>query len=379
VTLPTGLLLAAGELLPDHVADALNDQGGPSWDKTIFRLLTGVDVAALAADAPAAGKGTAVSLASSGWWLRDLDVVAARLAVTSGQSILAVFECLEPKVSGWHLAHANGTSERRVSLGETDQWGAGVVRLTDGPALTAASLSVVAGHVHGNDPEGADVPGLFNLTSDPARPDEWAALLEVRGAALAAGLRWRPGAARDPQDEPPERMRVLLLQSHVRLPGPPGWARATRAVAIRTAEEALRSDGWVCLVANPGGEPAEYGVAVRVLQLAPLADGSAIGLLHARCAVHVTEFEGGLVRAEPVPQDDPPDAPELARMLALVVDRIRSSHPKLPLVEADLAADPDPASRLGGRLDLDPAAETAYLAAGGPVARLRVLADFLAR
>ncbi len=374
---PTGLLLAAGELSADHIAEALHDQGGPSWDKTVFRLLTGVDVAALAAGTPKAGGGTAVSLASSGWWLRNLDDVAQRLAAKAGQSVLAVFECPGPIVSGWHLAHPDGTSERRVSLDEAGQWGAGVVRLTDGEAFTAGSLEAAAHQVHGDDPKGSALPGLFCLTADPERPEEWAALLEVRGAALTGGIRWRPGTGRDPADEPPAQMRVVLLQSNVRLPGPPRWARAVRAVAIRTAEEAARSDGWICL-APETDEELTYATAIRVLQLAPLTDGSAMGVLHPRCAVKVEEIEDGTASVEVVPQEES-TSEAIAEGLSLVMARLRTSRPELELSASTLSQHPDPASMIAWRLELNPTTAQDYLAASSPAARLRVLSDSLTR
>lgn len=374
---PTGLLLAAGELNADHIAESLHDQGGPSWDKTVFRLLTGVDVVGLASGAPAAGAGTAVSLASSGWWLRNLDEVAARLAALSGQSVLAAFECPSPVISGWHLAHPDGTSERRVA-NEAGQWAAGVVRLTHGDAFEPGPLEVASHQVHGDDAKGADLPGLFNLTADPERPEEWAALLEVRGAALAAGLRWRPGSGHDPSDEPPSHMRVVLLQSNVRLPGPPRWARAVRAVAIRTAEEAARSDGWICLAPEATDEVTPtYATAIRVLQLAPLADGSAMAVLHPRCAVRIEGIDDGLAAVEVLPQEAS-GADEVAEALALVLARLRTARPELTWPTGALSKHPDPASLIAWRLELDPAAAQEYLAASSPAARLRVLSDSLA-
>jgi hypothetical protein len=362
----------------DHIADALHDQGGPSWDKTVFRLLTGVDVAGLAAGAPTAGTGTAVSLASSGWWLRNLDDVAARLAARSGVSVLAVFECLRPAISGWHIAHPDGTSERRVA-GELGEWGAGVVRLTGAAPFTCERLAEVAHLVHGDDPKGADLPGLFNFTADSDQPDEWVNLLEVRGACLAEGLLWRPGQARDPTDEVPDTMRIVLLRSRVRLPGPPRWARAVRAAAIRTAEEAARSDGWLCLVPEQGENQDVYATAVRLLQLAPLADGSSMGVLHPRCAVRVGPVEEGAATIEVVVQEEGTAQADHKEVLGLVLDRLRTVHPELAFNEQELIDDPDPAVHIAWRLEFDPLTAQEYLATRHPAARLRVLADLLAR
>ncbi len=294
----TGLLLAAGELTPEQVTEALHEQGGPAWDKTVFRLLTGVDVAALAAGTPGKGEGTAVSLASSGWWLRNLDDVAARLAAEAGCDVLAVFACDAPALSGWHVARADGTSSRGV--GEEHAWAAGVGALTGADApIAPADLTDVAAFVHGDDPKGADLPGLFCFGLDADRPEEWVALLEVRGAVLEAGTRWRPGVDRDPDESPPARMHSVRVRREVPQPGPPRWARAIRAMAIRAAEEAARGDGWICLIPEKE-ESGEQPTAVRVLQLAPLADGSAMAVLHPRCGVRVLDVEDGMAAVEPV-------------------------------------------------------------------------------
>ena len=89
---PCGMLMVQGDLRPEAVAAALNDQGGPPWDETVYQMVTGVDLASLVRGEPVAGEGTAVSVASSGWWLRSLDDLADRLALQVGFPVLAAFE-----------------------------------------------------------------------------------------------------------------------------------------------------------------------------------------------------------------------------------------------------------------------------------------------
>ena len=55
---PTGLLMTAAAVTPELVSRALNEQGGPEWDETVFQMLTGVDLRGLTLGKPAAGKGS---------------------------------------------------------------------------------------------------------------------------------------------------------------------------------------------------------------------------------------------------------------------------------------------------------------------------------
>lgn len=374
----TGLLLCSGELSPDDVANSLHDQGGPAWDRTVFRLLSGVDVGALAAVRPQAGGGTAVSVASSGWWLRSLDDVAERLAKRSGRPVLAVFESVDPPASGWHLARPNEQPIRVVETGGLGGWRGGVSALTGDDPGTVGRLAHIALAVHGEAPDGSDLPGLFNLSLRPEQRDEWLALLDVRGSALVRGCEWRPLDRPPVADEPPLRMRSVLMQSAVRLPGPPRWARATRAIAIRAAEAAVRGDGWICLVPTLGGEPAVYGTAVQVLQVAPLGDGSSMGVLHPRFAVRVGGVEGDFASVDILyPGSRSSSADELHAQLSLVLDRLRARRIDLGISEVELRTSSDPAAMLAWRLRLDADACQSYLAARTSVARLAVLADAL--
>jgi hypothetical protein len=376
---PTGLLLAAGPVSGDQVTAALHDQGGPAWDETVFRILSGVDPGSLASTKPAPGEGTAISFASSGWWLRNIDDLASRLAEAAGCAVIALFECSTPAASGYHLVMSTGEVEREVILGDPRGWVRGVALLADRELEieTAPSLVAIGDAVHGRDPKGAHLAAMFNFVLDASDGAEFAALLEVRGAALVAGLPWRPDGICALGDEPPFKIRTLVLQTAIRLPGPPRWARAVRAVAIRTAEEATRADGWVCLVPEAGDSAAVYGTAVQVLQLAPLADGSALGVLHPRAAVRVGRLSGGVASVDVVPQDEQEDRVALGDALDVVVGRLRAHAMGIRYSARELRTSDDPASLLGWQLPVSVQQGQLYLAARGPVGRLRALAEIL--
>ena len=157
----------------------------------------------------------------------DVDEFADRLSKLSGSDVLALVSADE--VSGYHLARPGGAPLRELIPGDRFGWFAGASELLgeDLSEQTAPDLTAVAFEVHGDHPVGADLPGLFNLalTEDSELP----ALTELRGAALSAGCAWRPLTERDPDEPVPDSMRGLILASAVRLPGPPRWARATRA------------------------------------------------------------------------------------------------------------------------------------------------------
>ncbi len=379
---PCGLILSVGVVTAEHVTAALNDQGGPAWDQTVFRILAGLDVGSLVAGVPVQGEGTAISLASSGWWLRNLDDLAERLARLSGSDVVALMGCPEPPTSAWHLARADGETEREVLVGSSRSWADGVARLT-GHAFSLVQvppLRRIAWMVHGEDQRGAHLPSISNLRLELDDAGAWEALVAARGAALVGGWEWKPGPDLDLEADVPFRMRSVMLQGPVRLPGPPRWARATRAVAVRTAEEAIRTDGWVCLVPEQDhGKPAVYGTAVRINQLAPLGDGSFLGVLHPRCSVRVGGIKGGIASIDPLTDNEPEDRQALGDALDEVIVRLRARRVQVQYTERELRTSDDPASLLGWQLAMAPEHCQRYLAARGPIARLKALSTYLTR
>jgi hypothetical protein len=372
---PCGLLLARGGVQAEQVKEALDRQGGPAWDHTVFRLLAEVDVASLVLGEPHKGPGTGISLASSGWWFRHADDFAQRLAALSGQEILALVS--GRGLSGFHLARPDGSHERKLSGENEELWFEGA-RLFLGEDLNGRehpSLGEIAFEVHGDDPVGAQLPGLFNFGL--SEETEQSLLVRFRGAALQAGYQWKPGEERDPDEVVPTSMRGLSLASAVRLPGPPRWARATRAHAIRRAEKVLREDGWLCLVPQVDGELCSYGTAVRILQLAPMADGSALGLLHPRAAVKINSVEGSTISLEVIEEVPAADGELLARHVERAIEL-------LPIVNRDVEFDADelltssnPALLLGWQLNLSPEQCQRYLEDGDAAARMGVLVEVL--
>jgi len=372
---PCGLLLTQGDVEAEQVKEALDGQGGPAWDHTVFRLLADVDVRSLVLGQPTGGQGTGISLASTGWWFRHADDFATRLAALSGQDVLALFSA--EGVSGYHLARPDGKFERKISAGSEEGWfeGAGLLLDEDFSGQQHSPLGDIAFEVHGDDPVGADLPGMFNFGL--ADQSELEMLVQFRGAALQAGCQWKPAPARDPEESIPSSMRGLLLASAVRLPGPPRWARATRAHAIRRAEKVLRDDGWLCLVPQIDGKLCSYGTAVRILQLAPMADGSAIGLLHPRAAVKIVSVDGSTVSIELIEASPAADGPDLT----LHVERALELLPQLksPVAfDADLLkSSTDPAQLLGWQLVLSPDQCQRYLADADTAVRMGVLVEAL--
>lgn len=377
---PCGLILATGAVTAEHVTAALNDQGGPAWDKTVFRILAGLDVGSLVAGVPVQGEGTAISLASSGWWLRNLDDLAERLAQHAGVDVVALMGCPEPPTSAWHLARVDGETDRQVIVGSSRSWADGVARLTGHSVqlVQVPPLRRIAWMVHGEDQRGAHLPSISCLRLDPEDSMEWEALVAARGSALVDGWDWRPAPELDLDAEPPFKMRSLMLAGPVRLPGPPRWARATRAVAIRTAEEAIRTDGWICLVPEQDhGKPAVYGTAVRILQMAPLGDGSFLGVLHPRRAVRVGEIKSGVAAIDPLTDNEPDDRQALGDALDELLVRLRARNLQIRYTARELRTSDDPAALVGWQLAMSADHCQAYLAARGPIARVKALADFL--
>ncbi len=370
---PCGLLLAQGGVQAEQVKEALDEQGGPAWDHTVFRLLSDVDVRSLVLGQPQGGEGTGISLASTGWWFRHADDFANRLAELSGQEILALFAA--EGVSGYHLARPGGNFERKVSLGSAEAWLEGAELLLDEELKeeTPSPLATIAFEVHGGDPVGADLPGMFNfgLVDD----SELDTLVQFRGAALEAGCQWKPAPDRDSKEPVPSSMRGVLLASAVRLPGPPRWARATRAHVIRRAERVLREDGWLCLVPQVAGEACPYGTAVRLLQLAPMSDGSAIGLMHPRAAVKVTHVEGSTVSVEVIESSPVSDTAGLATQVERALELLPQQPRQVQVDPGLLRGSDDPAQLLGWQIVLSADQCQRYLANGDAGSRMAVLID----
>lgn len=375
MTKPCGLLLSTGGVEPEQVSDVLSEQGGPAWDRTVFRQLASVDVRSLVVGEPAAGEGTGISLASSGWWLRHADDFADRLSAASGQPILAVISA--DGVSGYHLAQPDGSSQRQLVLEGTDAWVAGVGLLLgeDLGDATPAALGDIAREVHGDDPVGAGLPGMFNFSLTD--PEELDAIVRFRGEALQGGCPWRPGTERDPGEAVPSTMRGLILATAVRLPGPPRWARATRAHAIRRAEQVIREDGWLCLVPQVDGKLADYGTAVRILQIAPLADGSALGVIHPRAAVKVVSVEGSTVQVEVLDETTAADPEAMAADVELALELLPAVDRPLTWSEDELRASEDPARLLGWKLVVSPDQCQRYLAEQDAGGRMAILVEAL--
>ena len=375
---PTGLLLSPGAIAPDVVSHALNEQGGPAWDETVFRLLSGVDVRSLVEGDPRAGEGTAISVASSGWWLRPLDELAVRLAIETRQPVLALVEY--PGVgAAYHLAQPGDEPVRRVRLGTDRLWAEGVALLTGGKSLAEAdvvALEDAARHVHGDDPAGAQLPSMVIFAFLPERRAEWPAVLDLRGQTLQAGVLWKPAAGRDADEDPPLKMRAILLETAVRLPGPPRWARAHRAHAIETAQQVVDDDGWLCLGPQVDGEHAEFGAAVRILQLAPLRDGSVVGVLHPVASVRIEGVADGVATVDPVPQGPAADAEAFEAARKQLVELLAGREGVRWSAE-EIHASPDPASLIAWQVRLSPEDCQRYLAAREPVARLEALAAAL--
>lgn len=373
MTKPCGLLLAASALSPDVVSQALVDQGGPEWDETVFRLLTGVDVASLAVGPPKAGAGTAVSVASSGWWLRRLDDLAQRIADASGAPVLAAFSSQGDQSSGYALA----TPGKPMQYGLTDGlngWADGVAELLGAPLVDGdrTPLSQAAVVVHNNAAEGKDLPSVF-LFSAEADVDR---MVRIRGEALVAGLAWRPVHRRDPLEAPPPRMKAIVLSSPMRLPGPPRWARATRAVAVEAAKAAVADDGWVCLLRGELGRHEPYGTAVQVLQLAPLPDGSWVGALHPRCAVRIEEANQGVADVQIVPQAPKVDTDALRAAVDDLAGKLEGAE-HVRWSADELHASDDPAGLIGWQIKVPEALCQRYLRARDPVERVRAVIEAL--
>lgn len=371
---PTGLLMTTASVDPALVRQVLTEQGGPEWDETVFQMLTGVDLLGLAQGAPAAGDGTALAFASSGWWLRSIDELADRLAKETKAPVLAAFEAPDAKTSGFHLARPDGGAERRVEA-RKGAWGRGVSSLLGEEPSGVAALEDVARVVHGDEASGATLPGMFNFALGRATADERRLLGEVYGTALVGGYEWKPGARRDPAEALPDRMRVIALSGPPRLPGPPRWAKADQADAIKIAQAVMDDDGWVCLAPKIGETLCIYGAAVQLSQFAPLPqDGRWAGVLHPREAVRIGHFDDdGLARITAVEQTGVADPKAFQTALDRVIQLLPEKAPEVDWDEAALRASDDPARLLAWQLPVDAEPSQSYLGSSDPTTRLEVL------
>ena len=375
---PTGLLMTAGSVTPDAVRHALDEQGGPEWDRTVFRMVTGVDLDGLAHGRPAAGTGTAISFASSGWWVRSLDGLANALAAETKEPVLAIFEAPDARASGYHLARPGKDAERSLAIGPDSgpRWGEGVSKLLGSTVQgDLPRLEEIARVVHGDDPSGADLPGMVAFSLVDVSSAERHILGEVYGTSLVAGWEWKPGARRDPAEATPARMRVIVLNGPPRLPGPPRWAKADRPEAIEVARRVLEEDGWICLVPKVGEVLGIYGSAVQLSQFAPLpGDGRWAGVLHPREAVRIGDFaEGGFAVIEPVKQTGIADARTFDRVLSRLIEVLPTKAPEVVFEEEALRGAADPAQLLAWQLNVSPELSQSYLGSTDPTTRLEVL------
>ena len=379
----TGMLMSPGPLRPEAVRQALDDQGGPEWDETVFQMLTGVDLRSLAAGAPTGGSGTAIAFASSGWWVRALDDLADRLSANAGAPVVAVFEAPGARAAGFHLARPGRAAEREMRMVAPNvqpaTWQDGIARLIKADVPKVAPLAVVAREVHGDDASGASLPGMFNFNLERATVAERRVLGEVYGTSLVGGLEWRPGARRDPSEALPSRMRVIVLTGPPRLPGPARWAKADNAEAVEIARKVIEEDGWVCLVPRVGEVLGIYGSSVQLSQFAPLPrDGRWAGVLHPREAVRIGDFgDDGIADVTPVKQTGIADAEGFDRALTRVIGLLPTRAPEVEFNEDELRASDDPARLLAWQIDVDAELSQSYLGSTDPTTRLEVLSAAL--
>jgi hypothetical protein len=377
---PTGLLMTSAPLTPESVSRALDDQGGPEWDETVFQMLTGVDLEGLAGGKPVAGQGTAIAFASSGWWVRCVDELADRLAEEAGGPVLAVFEAPDARASGYHLARPGTAPDRDVATAGPREpntlWGTGLAKLLGTQTVqVTGSLADVARAVHHDAPSGSALPGMFNFSLGSASAEERRVLGEVHGTSLVGGYEWRPGARRDPAEALPSRMRVIALSGPPRLPGPARWAKADRPDAIAVAQAVMEDDGWVCLVPKVGEVLGIYGAAVQLSQFAPLPrDGRYAGVLHPREAVRIGHFDDeGFAEVTPVRQTGVADGRAFDRALTRLLELLPVKAPEVEFDAEALRADADPARLLAWQLPVSPELSQSYLGSSDPTTRLEVL------
>ena len=303
--------------------------------------------------------------------------MARHLARVGNTRVVALFEFAACGASGYDLAGAGAAGVRGVSLDDPRLWVEGVnallgVELVKGqvPSLHQAVATLIGDH----DSVLRELPPVFLFRTDWTQAHERVVLCEVRGSALVSGFEWRPGEQRTDNRAMPLRMKVIVLNGPVRLPGPPRWARAVRAEAIATANDVTGGDGWVCLVPEFSGVVAIYGTAVRLLQFAPLADGSWLGILDPISGVRVGRIRGNEAKIKVVEQEESWDEADFQEALSEVLSLAYNSEPPLAFSESELRDHRDPASLLICQIGLSAELGQTYLASADPVSRLEILA-----
>jgi hypothetical protein len=108
-----------------------------------------------------------------------------------------------------------------------------------------------------------------------------------------------------------------------------------------------------------------------------MADGSAIGLIHPRAAVKITDVEGSTVSVEVVEPSATSDAAGLATQVERALELLPRQERGVQ-VDADLLrSSDDPAQLLGWQLVLSAEQCQRYLADGDAGSRMAVLIDAL--
>lgn len=341
---PQAIVLSPGPLDPMIVRRALGEQGGPDFDRTVFRMLRGVDLGGLLHGAPGPGSGTAVVVASSAWWLRPVDDLVDRIVAEAQVPVAALVE--GEGIAFLHESRPGVGPERALRDNVEAAWEMLRTRWslpTRSEALLPLSAAAVL--VHEDAEEGRSLPPLVLISERPGDSESVIeACLTLRGSALVAGRPWSPGAWRAAEGPVPTHLRAIVLAGPVRLPGPARWALARRAEAVEVALQVGADDGWMLLVPEVEGQPAHYGAITCLRQFAPLPRGRWIGVLEPRTAARVLRIDGDDARhlrahVDPLPVDLP-DGDDLDSARAALLRVAEGKAPARALHDAQDAEDP---------------------------------------
>lgn len=384
---PQAILLSNAALEPELISEVLNDQGGPRWDRTSFRLLGGLDLLATARGEPAGGEGTVVAIASTGWWVRPLDMLADALSLRAERPVLAVYEVPELDAWGYHLARPGQTPRRDLGFSYGDQslygaWAPALAELAGGEAQAdeLVPLHELVDLVVGDE---SFTPGQVSLFAfQPMGHDgvERQLLMQLRVYSLVSGLRWREGAKEVDTATPiPEQMHVFVLRGPVRLPGPPRWTLARSAASVAMAQKVIEeSNGWICLVPQVDDHQGEvYGAAVQVLQVAQLPTGTWGGVIHPRVPVKVSQVRGSWGDIQVVERGPITDEAAYEAALDRLVDGLKLHPDAIRFNEATVRGADEPELEVAWQVTVDEARSQEYFALSDPVARLELLASVL--